>query len=77
MPRPSRAWSTACKLRGFVTTQADPDDRRRRAVTLTEAGPRRDQSRPPSSRAEITAETLAPLTAEEQRTIVRLLKKLT
>ena len=53
----------------------DPKDRRRRAVALTERG--REVTRPPRLvAAEITAETLAPLTAEERRIVVRLLKKL-
>jgi DNA-binding MarR family transcriptional regulator len=37
------------KLRKLITTQADPGDRRRRAITLTEQGARR-RNRPPRSR---------------------------
>jgi DNA-binding MarR family transcriptional regulator len=61
--------------RGFVTALADPNDRRRRAVALTARG--RDVTAAAIKvAAEITAATLTPLTAEEQRQVVRLLKKL-
>jgi DNA-binding MarR family transcriptional regulator len=63
------------KLRKFITTQADPGDRRRRAITLTDQG-RAVTKQAIEIAARITASTLVPLTAEEQRTIVRLLKKL-
>jgi MarR family transcriptional regulator, lower aerobic nicotinate degradation pathway regulator len=63
-------------LRGFVTTGSDPHDRRRRAVSLTDNGARimEEAIRVAS---EITTKTLRPLTADEQRTLTRLLKKLT
>jgi MarR family transcriptional regulator, lower aerobic nicotinate degradation pathway regulator len=63
-------------LRGFVTTGSDPNDRRRRAVSLTDNGARimEEAIRVAS---EITTKTLRPLTADEQRTLTRLLKKLT
>lgn len=63
------------KLRRFITTQGDPTDRRRRAIALTESG-RRVTKAAVEVAAQITADTLTPLTQEEQRTIVRLLKKL-
>jgi DNA-binding MarR family transcriptional regulator len=63
-------------LRGFVSTDADPTDRRRRAVSLTEKGSRLMDAAIRVA-AEISAKTLRPLTAEEQRTLVRLLKKIT
>ena len=63
------------RARGLVTTSADRADRRLRAVALTDAGLRVTKAAMLVA-AEITAETLTPLTAEEQRTIVRLLKKL-
>lgn len=63
------------KLRRFITTQNDPTDRRRRAIALTESG-RRVTKAAVEIAAHITADTLTPLTKEEQRTIVRLLKKL-
>jgi MarR family transcriptional regulator, lower aerobic nicotinate degradation pathway regulator len=62
-------------LRGFVTALSDPKDRRRRAVALTERG-RQATEAAMLVAAEITAATLAPLTADEQRMIARLLRKL-
>ena len=62
-------------IRGFVTTCSDPHDKRRRAVTLSEAG-RQVTDAAMVVAAEITAATLAPLSPEEQRTVARLLKKL-
>src|SRR5476649_1686034 len=61
--------------RGFVTALADPTDRRRRAVALTARG-REVTEAAMLVAAEITAATLAPLTAEEQHTVTRLLKTL-
>lgn len=63
------------RARGFVATGHDPQDRRRRAVVLTPAG-RRVTQRAITVAAEITAATLARLAAGDQRTLVRLLKKL-
>jgi MarR family transcriptional regulator, lower aerobic nicotinate degradation pathway regulator len=62
-------------LRGFVTALNDPKDRRRRAVALTERG-RQVTEAAMLAAAEITAATLTPLTADEQRTIANLLRKL-
>lgn len=62
-------------LRGFVTALSDPNDRRRRAVALTDRG-REVTEEAMKVASEITAMTLAPLTQEEQRTVARLLKKL-
>ncbi|HEX5213027.1 MAG TPA: MarR family transcriptional regulator [Pseudolabrys sp.] len=61
--------------RGFLTAAADPKDRRRRAVTLTERG-RTVTEKAMLIAAEITAATLAPLDEEERATMVRLLKTL-
>jgi len=63
------------RARRFVTTQSDPQDKRRRAIALTESG-RRAAEAAVSIAAQITTETLAPLTQDEQRTVLRLLKKL-
>ena len=63
------------RLRGFVTTLDDPNDRRRRAVTLTERG-RKATEAAMKVATEITAATLAPLTADEQRAVTRLLNTL-
>jgi MarR family transcriptional regulator, lower aerobic nicotinate degradation pathway regulator len=62
-------------LRGFVTTLNDPKDRRRRAVALTDRG-RQVTEAAMLVAAEITAATLTPLTADEQRLIAKLLRKL-
>jgi len=62
-------------VRGFVTALSDLKDRRRRAVALTDRG-RQVTEAAMLVAAEITAATLAPLTAEEQRLVTRLLKKL-
>ena len=61
--------------RGFVTALHDPKDRRRRAVTLTERG-RKVTETAQLVAAEIAAATLAALTEEERRLVMRLLKKL-
>ena len=61
--------------RSLVTALADPQDRRRRAVALTERG-RLVTEAAQQVAAEITAATLKLLTAEEQRQVIRLLKKL-
>src|SRR6478609_5234306 len=62
-------------LRGFVTALNDPKDRRRRAVALTERG-RTVTEAAMTVASEITAATLGSLTADEQRQITKLLRKL-
>jgi DNA-binding MarR family transcriptional regulator len=62
-------------IRGFVTALADPKDRRRRAVALTERGREVTQAATGIA-AEITTATLAPLTAQERRLVCEMLKKL-
>ncbi len=62
-------------LRGFVSALDDPKDRRRRAVALTDRG-RQVTEAAMLVAAEITATTLTPLTADEQRLIAKLLRKL-
>jgi len=61
--------------RGFVSAVADPKDRRRRALALTERG-RAVTEEAIKASIEITAATLAPLTAEEQQEVKRLLRKM-
>ena len=61
--------------RGFVTTTADPEDRRRLAVTLTESG-RKVTEMAMRVAAEITRTTLLPLTPDERRRFVEMLKKI-
>lgn len=62
-------------MRGFVSALADPKDRRRRAVALTDRG-RQVTEEAIKVAAEITTATLAPLSAEERRTVTQLLKAL-
>jgi MarR family transcriptional regulator, lower aerobic nicotinate degradation pathway regulator len=62
-------------VRGFVTALSDPNDKRRLAVTLTVRG-REVTEAAMAAAADITAETLGALTADEQRAVARLLKKL-
>jgi DNA-binding MarR family transcriptional regulator len=62
-------------LRGFVTALNDPNDRRRRAGALTDRGRHLTEAAVRVA-ADIAAATLAPLTAEEQRQIAKLLRKL-
>ncbi|MGB9411726.1 MAG: MarR family transcriptional regulator [Pseudolabrys sp.] len=62
-------------LRGFVTALNDPKDRRRRPVAPTDRG-RQVTEAAMVVAADITAATLGPLTAEEQRQITKLLRKL-
>jgi DNA-binding MarR family transcriptional regulator len=61
--------------RGFVTALSDPTDKRRRAVALTDKG-RAVTERAIKVAAEISAQTLAPLTDEERRQITKLLRRL-
>ena len=61
---------------GLVETAADPLDRRRLTVSLTEAGVLLYASRV-SAALEVTAQTLSPLSAEEQATLTLLLSRLT
>ena len=62
-------------LRGFVTALNDMKDRRRRAVALTERG-RTVTEAAMAVASDITTATLRPLTADEQRQITKLLRKL-
>lgn len=63
------------RARDLVTAMPDPNDRRRRAVALTERG-RAVTQEARNVAAEITAATVAPLTPDEQKAIAKLLKKL-
>jgi DNA-binding MarR family transcriptional regulator len=61
--------------RRLITASADPHDRRRRAIALTKLG-RSVAAKATQVARRITRETLAPLTAAEQKSVLRLLKKL-
>jgi len=63
------------QLRGFVATCNDPNDRRRRAVTLTDKGRQATQDATAVA-AKISAATLEPLTPEERETVCKVLNKL-
>jgi MarR family transcriptional regulator, lower aerobic nicotinate degradation pathway regulator len=64
------------EARGFVTARPDARDRRRRAIALTEKG-RAAAAAAVKVARQITRQTLVPLTAAEQRSVIRLLRKLT
>ena len=65
------------RQRGLMTRRPDPGDRRRTLLSLTPAG-RQIAERAVSKHARsVSDDTLSPLRAEEARSFVRLLKKLT
>lgn len=61
---------------GFVETAADPEDRRRLTVSLTNAGSVVVAKRVATA-LQVSSETLSPLTADETRTLMGLLLRLT
>lgn len=61
---------------GLVARAADPEDRRRLTVALTEAGRDLVQRRYATATA-ITDATLAPLSAQDRQTLLALLLRLT
>jgi DNA-binding MarR family transcriptional regulator len=63
------------ELRGFVSSTADRQDRRRRAVVLTDIGSKATEAAMRVA-GEITAATLLPLTPDEQHTLTHLLRKM-
>ncbi|HEY1153656.1 MAG TPA: MarR family transcriptional regulator [Pseudolabrys sp.] len=63
------------RARGLVAICDDPNDRRRRAVALTDKG-RKATEAAIKVAADITAKTVAPLTPQEQRQVIALLRKL-
>jgi DNA-binding MarR family transcriptional regulator len=63
------------EARHLVTVGPDPHDRRRRAIALTDTGRATTDTAVKVART-ITQQTLAPLSAREQETVVSLLKKL-
>jgi DNA-binding MarR family transcriptional regulator len=61
---------------GYVATGADPDDRRRLTVTLTEAGAALFAARTGTA-LKVSQDTLSPLTPAERETLLQLLNRLT
>lgn len=61
---------------GYVATGADPDDRRRLTVTLTEAGAALFAARTGTA-LQVSQDTLSPLTPAERETLLQLLNRLT
>lgn len=63
------------EARRFITARQDSHDRRRRAIALTDAGRGVADAAVKVAR-QITRQTLLPLSGREQRTVIRLLKRL-
>ena len=61
--------------RGLVRSRPDPDDRRRVVIELTATGQAQAADAVATAR-EITRETLEPLTADEKRALIPLLRRL-
>jgi MarR family transcriptional regulator, lower aerobic nicotinate degradation pathway regulator len=61
---------------GYVATTADPADRRRLTVALTEAGATLFAARTETAQ-QVSSDTLGPLSAEEQTRFKELLARLT
>jgi MarR family transcriptional regulator, lower aerobic nicotinate degradation pathway regulator len=64
------------EARGFVTARPDSQDRRRRAIALTEAGRAAADAAVKVARR-ITRATLAPLSPADRKHVIRLLRKVT
>lgn len=63
------------RQKGLVTAEPDPNDKRRTLISLSPAGVDL-VARMGQIGHEITSETLRPLSAAEQRTLTKLLRKL-
>ena len=67
---------TRLKAKGFVELGADPEDKRRTVVSLTRTG-REVIKQLHKFGAMVTDETLAPLSGEERKVFLEMLKRLT
>jgi DNA-binding MarR family transcriptional regulator len=74
-PATSQGVIRRLQARGLIVLRPDPDDRRRTLVSQSDAGRRLVPTAIARGRA-ITRETLAPLEAAEQATLLDLLKRL-
>ena len=63
------------KAKGLVQTHADPADKRRMVISLTKAGANLIHDLKDAGH-QISRETLSPLSSEDAKTLVRLLKKI-
>ena len=63
------------RRRGLIRTEASPEDRRRSLISLTGEGVTL-LAEMKTAGLRISSETLEPLTAPEQRTLLRILKKI-
>jgi len=64
------------RQKGYAMVESDPNDKRRSLISLSPQGQQLVENMFPVAH-KITAETLAPLTAAEQRKFLTLLRKLT
>ncbi|NIZ61516.1 MarR family transcriptional regulator [Sedimentitalea sp. CY04] len=64
------------RKKGYAIVEADPNDKRRSLISLTEQGLELVEAMFPVAH-DITAKTLEPLTPAEQKKFVKLLRKLT
>jgi DNA-binding MarR family transcriptional regulator len=74
-PATSQGVIRRLQARGLIVLRPDPDDRRRTLLSLNDAGRRLVPTAIARGRA-ITKDTLAPLEAAEQATLLDLLKRL-
>ncbi len=62
--------------KNFLKSRADPEDKRRLLVSLTHSGTTLVNDMKKAGK-KITSETLQPLTVQEQKTLLKALKKIT
>jgi len=62
--------------KNFLKSRPDPEDKRRLLVSLTDSGTTLVNDMKKAGK-KITSETLQPLTVQEQKTLLKVLKKIT